>query len=146
MLDPLNREIVGVLAEDPRVSMSELGRRVGLSPPAVSERVDRLRQAGVIAGWRLEVDPAAVGLPITAFVRVRPGPRQLPRVAALAPSVPEVVECHRITGEDCFLMKLHVRSVEHLAQVLDRFAAHGQCTTSIVVSTPVPPRAAPLPG
>ena len=146
LLDPANLQILRELQADPRVSMSELARRVRLSPPAVTERVDRLRQAGVIAGWRLEVDPVAVGLPITAYARARPGPGQLARMAALTQQVDEVTECHRITGEDCFLIKLHVRSMEHLAEVLDRFSVHGQLTTSIVVSTPVPLRAIALPG
>ena len=139
-------QIVRELQDAPRLSMSELARRVRLSPPAVTERVDRLRQAGVIAGWRLDVDPVAIGLGITAYARARPGPGQLARLAALASQVTEVTECHRITGEDCFLIKLHVRSMEHLAEVLDRFSVHGQLTTSIVVSTPVPLRSVQLPG
>lgn len=125
--------------------MSELARRVRLSPPAVTERLDRLREAGVVSGWRLDVDPAAVGLPITAYARASPGPGQLARLAALTEQVEEVTECHRITGEDCFLIKLHVRSMEHLAEVLDRFSVHGRLTTSIVVSTPVPLRPVALP-
>lgn len=144
-LDEVNLQIVRTLQDDPRVSMSELARRVRLSPPAVTERVDRLRQTGVIAGWRLEVDPEAVGLPITAYARAKPGPGQLARLAALAQQVDEVTECHRITGDDCFLIKLHVRSMAHLAEVLDRFSVHGQLTTSIVVSTPVPLRSVALP-
>jgi Lrp/AsnC family leucine-responsive transcriptional regulator len=142
----MNLRIVHALQDDPRVSMSELARRVHLSPPAVTERVDRLRQTGVIAGWRLDVDPVAVGLPITAYARARPGPGQLARLAALAEQVEEVTECHRITGDDCFLIKLHVRSMGHLADVLDRFSVHGQLTTSIVVSTPVPLRSVVVPG
>jgi Lrp/AsnC family leucine-responsive transcriptional regulator len=145
VLDAVNLQIVRELQADPRVSMSELARRVRLSPPAVTERVDRLRETGVIAGWRLEVDPEVVGLPITAYARARPGPGQLGRLAALAAQVAEVVECHRITGDDCFLIKLHVRSMGHLAEVLDRFSVHGQLTTSIVVSTPVPLRPVALP-
>lgn len=140
LLDAVNLQILRALQADPRVSMSELARRVGLSPPAVTERVDRLRQAGVIVGWRLDVDPEALGLPITAYARAKPGPGQLRRLAALAEQVDEVTECHRITGDDCFLIKLHVRSMAHLADVLDRFSVHGQLTTSIVVSTPVPLR------
>lgn len=144
-LDAINRQVIVELQGDPRLSMSELARRVGLSPPAVTERVDRLRQAGVIAGWRLEIDPASVGLPLTAFARMQPGPGQLARTAALLPHIEEVTECHRITGEDCFLLKLHVASMGHLADVLDRVAVHGRLTTSIVVSTPVPLRAVTLP-
>ena len=144
-LDDANLQILKELQDDPRVSMSELARRVRLSPPAVTERVDRLRRAGVIAGWRLDVDPAALGLPVTAYARMRPGPGQLARVTALVPDVEEITECHRITGDDCFLIRLHVRSMSHLAEVLDRLSVHGQITTSIVVSTPVPLRSVALP-
>ncbi|WP_460778924.1 Lrp/AsnC family transcriptional regulator [Microlunatus antarcticus] len=145
LLDAVGLQILRELQGDPRLSMSELARRVRLSPPAVTERVDRLRQAGVIAGWRLEIDAEAVGLPITAIARAKPGPGQLARLAALAQETEEVTECHRITGDDCFLITLHVRSMSHLADVLDRFSVHGQLTTSIVVSTPVPLRSVALP-
>ncbi len=111
-----------------------------MSPPAVTERVQRLERAGVITGYRVDVDPAALGLPVTAFVRVRPAPPQLPKVAELAAKLPEVTECHRISGEDCLLVKVHAASVEDLETTLDKFLLHGQTVTSIVVATPVPPR------
>lgn len=142
----MNRQILGLLQEDPRLSMAALARQVGMSTSAVTERVDRLRSDGVVVGWRLEVDPAALGLPVTAYARMRPGPGQLAKVTALVPDVAEVTECHRITGDDCFLLKLHVASMAHLAEVLDRLSVHGQLTTSIVVSTPVPLRSVALPG
>jgi Lrp/AsnC family leucine-responsive transcriptional regulator len=145
LLDPLNLRLLVELQADPRQSMSALARRVGMSAPAVTERVQRLEQAGVIRGYRLDVDPAAVGLPVAAWVRVRPGPGQLPKIAELARATPQVVECHRITGEDCFLMKVHVREVEHLEAVLDKFLLYGQTTSSILVTSPVPPRPVPLP-
>jgi Lrp/AsnC family leucine-responsive transcriptional regulator len=125
--------------------MSELARRVGMSAPAVTERVQRLERAGVIAGYRMEIDPAALGMPVTAIVRIRPGPGQLPKIADAAQQTPEVVECHRITGEDCFLLKVHAPSISEIEEVLDRFLLFGQTTTSIVVSTPVPLRSLPLP-
>jgi Lrp/AsnC family leucine-responsive transcriptional regulator len=106
--------------------------------------VQRLESAGVITGYRMDIDPAALGMPVTALVRVRPGPGQLPRVERAAKDTPQVVECHRITGEDCFLLKLHAPSIADLEEVLDRFLLLGQTTTSIVVSTPVPPRPLPL--
>ena len=141
LLDDVNRRLLELLAENPRQSMSELARRVGMSPPAVRERVARLEQAGVIRGYRLEVDPAAIGLPVAAWVRIRPGPGQLPKVAELAARIPQVSECHRISGEDCFLLKVHVASISALEEVLDRLLVHGQTTSSFIVSTPVPPRA-----
>ncbi|MPZ94075.1 MAG: winged helix-turn-helix transcriptional regulator [Propionibacteriales bacterium] len=140
LLDEVNRRILAALTEDPRLSASELARRVGMSAPAVRERVSRLEQAGVIRGYRLDVDPAAIGLPVAAWVRIRPGPGQLPKIADLAARTPEVSECHRISGEDCFLLKVHVSAIEALEQVLDRFLIHGQTTSSFIVSSPVPPR------
>jgi Lrp/AsnC family leucine-responsive transcriptional regulator len=144
-LDAVNRQLLAELHRDPRMTMSELARRVGMSAPAVTERVQRLRETGVIAGFRMELDPVALGLPVMAFARVRPAPGQLERVAALARSLEQVSECHRITGEDCFLVKIHAPSIPDLEGTLDRFLVYGQTVTSIVVSTPVPPRALPLP-
>ncbi|MDQ4057908.1 MAG: Lrp/AsnC family transcriptional regulator [Actinomycetota bacterium] len=127
------------------MSMSELARRVGMSSPAVTERVQRLEQSGVIAGYRLDLEPGALGYPVAAFVRIRPGPGQLRRIVELAERTPEVVECHRITGEDCFLMKVYVTEIDKLEEVLDRFLMHGQTTSSIVQSSPVKPRPLPSP-
>jgi Lrp/AsnC family leucine-responsive transcriptional regulator len=140
LCDEINRDLLAELQDDARLSLAELGRRVGLSPPAVAERLSRLEREGVIAGYRAQIDPAAAGYPLTAVVRVRPAPRQLAKVADVARATPEVVECHRITGEDCFFLKAHVRSVEHLEEVIDRFTPYGQTTTSIVQSSPVPAR------
>ncbi len=144
-LDAVNRKVLAELARNPRLPMTELGRRVGMSSPAVAERVRRLEEAGVIRGYRLEVDPAALGLPLTAFVRVRPNPGQLPQIAEVARGIPEVVECHRVTGEDCFILKLLLPAMDQLDRVLDRFLLHGTTTSSIVQSSPVPPRTPPLP-
>jgi Lrp/AsnC family leucine-responsive transcriptional regulator len=140
LLDPINRRLLAELRDDPRLTMAELGRRIGMSAPAVTERVRRMEEAGVIVGYRLDVDPAALGLPIAAYVRVRPNPGQLPTVAELARAVPEIVECHRVTGEDCYVMRAHLRDVLHLEEVIDRFTVLGQTTTSIMQSSPVPGR------
>jgi Lrp/AsnC family transcriptional regulator, leucine-responsive regulatory protein len=134
------------LQAEPRLPMTELGRRVGMSAPAVTERVRRLEEAGVIRGYRLEIDPAALGLPLTAYIRVRPNAGYLPRVAELAQEMPEVVECHRITGEDCFIIKVHLPAMDQLDGILDRLLLLGTTTTSIVQSTPVPLRPLPLDG
>lgn len=140
LLDAVNRRILATLSENPRLSTSELARTVGMSAPAIRERMTRLEDAGVIRGYRLDVDLAAIGLPVAAWVRIRPGPGQLPKIAELAECTPEVSECHRISGEDCFLLKVHVPAIEALEAVLDRFLIHGQTTSSFVVSTPVQPR------
>jgi Lrp/AsnC family leucine-responsive transcriptional regulator len=138
--DATTRRILDELQRDGRVSLAELGRRVGLSPPAVAERVSRLERDGVITGYHARIDPRALGFALGVVIRVRPAPREIAKVAELARETPEVVECHRITGEDCFFMKAHVRDVEHLEEVIDRFVAFGQTTTSIVQSSPVPGR------
>jgi Lrp/AsnC family leucine-responsive transcriptional regulator len=140
LLDETNRQILRLLAADPRLPVTALARRIGMSPPAVRDRVTRLEEAGVIRGYRLDIDPAALGLPVAAWVRVRPGPGQLGRVAELAAARPEVSECHRISGEDCFLIKVHVAEIAALESVLDEFLRYGQTVSSFVVSTPVPPR------
>jgi Lrp/AsnC family transcriptional regulator, leucine-responsive regulatory protein len=144
-IDPVNIRLLDELRRNPRISMSELARRLDMSSPAVTDRVQRLEDIGVITGYRLELDPGALGRPVAAFVRIRPGPGQLNRIADLARETPEVVECHRITGEDCFLMKVYVAEIDKLEEVLDRFLMYGQTTSSIVQSSPVPPRPLPLP-
>jgi len=140
LLDGANVRLLNELSSDPRASAAELARRVGMSAPAVRERLTKLEQAGVIRGYRLDVDPAAIGLPVAAWVRIRPGPGQLPKIADLATRTPQVSECHRISGEDCFLLKVHVPRLEDLEAVLDQFLIHGQTHSSFIVSTPVPPR------
>jgi Lrp/AsnC family leucine-responsive transcriptional regulator len=139
-IDETNRRILGELQEDGRVSVAELGRRVGLSSPAVAERLQRLERDGVITGYRAEIDPRALGLTLTVVIRIRPAPGQIANVADLARRTPEVVECRRITGEDCYIATAHVRDVDHLEVVIDHFVALGQTTTSIVQSSPVPRR------
>jgi Lrp/AsnC family transcriptional regulator, leucine-responsive regulatory protein len=145
LLDDVNVRLLKELQQEPRLTMSELGRRVAMSPPAVTERVRRMEEAGIILGYRLEIDPVPLGLPITVYIRIRPSPGQLPKVAELARRIPEVVECHRITGEDCFILKAHVPAMDQLDRILDRFLLYGSTTTSIVQSSPVPLRPPPLP-
>jgi Lrp/AsnC family leucine-responsive transcriptional regulator len=143
-LDATNRALVAELQVNARLTLAELGRRVGLSSPAVSERLAQLERRGVIEGYGARVNPRGLGLPLTAVIRIRPAPGQLANVADLARETPEVVECHRVTGDDCYVATAHLRDVEHLEEVIDRFAARGQTTTSIVQSSPVPWRAIAL--
>jgi Lrp/AsnC family leucine-responsive transcriptional regulator len=143
-LDGTDRKIIGELTSDGRVSLAELGRRVSLSSPAVAERVQRLERAGVITGYRAEIDPRALGYQLTAIVRVKPAPGQLPRIPELAVEIEQVGECHRITGEDCFYLKLYLRSIDELSELLDRFLAYGETTTSIVNASPIPRRDPPI--
>jgi Lrp/AsnC family transcriptional regulator, leucine-responsive regulatory protein len=141
LLDPTNLRLLEELQADARTSVAELGRRVGLSSPAVAERLRRLEQEQVITGYRAEVDPRKLGYDLGVVIRIRPAPRQLPKVAELARGTEEIVECHRVTGDDCYVMTAHVRDVTHLEEVIDQFAAYGQTTTSIMQSSPVPRRA-----
>ena len=143
--DAVNVRILEELQCDPRLTMSELGRRVGMSSPAVTERVRRLEEAGIIRGYRLDLNPAALGLPIAAYVRIRPHAGQLPSIADLARQIPEIVECHRVTGEDCFVLKVHIPAIDQLDRLLDSFLPYGSTTTTIIQSSPVPLRSLPLP-
>jgi len=144
-IDPVNLRVLKELQRDPRLTMSELGRRVGMSSPAVTERVRRLEEAGVIQGYRVELNPTALGLPITAYIRIRPSPGQLSKIAELAQQIPEVVECHRVTGEDCFILKVYIPAIDQLDRLLDRFLLYGSTTTNLIQSSPVPLRPPPLP-
>jgi Lrp/AsnC family leucine-responsive transcriptional regulator len=143
-LDPTDRRLLTELQADGRLSLAELGRRIGLSSPAVAERLRRLEADGVITGYRADVDPARLGLGLGVLIRIRPAPRQLAAVADLARGTPEIIECLRVTGDDCFVMTAHVRDVTHLEEVIDAFAAYGQTTTSVMQSSPVPRRGVAL--
>jgi Lrp/AsnC family transcriptional regulator, leucine-responsive regulatory protein len=145
LLDAVNIRLLAELQQEPRLTMAELGRRVGMSAPAVTERVRRMEEAQIILGYRLDINPAPLGLPIAAYIRIRPNPGQLPKVAQLAQEIPQVVECHRITGEDCFILKVHIPAMDQLDRILDTLLLYGTTTTSIIQSSPVPPRVPPLP-
>ena len=142
--DTINVGLIRLLRDDPRIAVSELARRVKMSAPAVRERLQRLEEAGILR-WRVEIDPRALGFSVAAYVRVRPAPGQLSKIAELAQRMPQVTECHRVTGEDCFVVKIHIAALDQLDHVLDQFLAYGQTTTSLIQSTPVPPRPLPLP-
>jgi Lrp/AsnC family transcriptional regulator, leucine-responsive regulatory protein len=143
-LDATDRKIIGELTTDGRVPLAELGRRVSLSSPAVAERVRRLERAGVITGYRAELDPRMLGYQLTAIVRIKPAAGQLTRIPELAAEIPQVGECHRITGEDCFYLKVHLHSIEELSSLLDRFLAFGETTTSIINASPIQRRDPPI--
>ena len=144
VLDAVDEKIVGELLDDGRLPIAELGRRVNLSSPAVAERIRRLERTGVVTGYHAQIDPRALGYELLAIVRVKPASRQLPKIPELAAEIPQVVECHRITGEDCFYLKVYLRSIDELSGLLDQFLVYGETTTSIVNSTPIPLRDPPL--
>ncbi|ACZ88436.1 Lrp/AsnC family transcriptional regulator [Streptosporangium roseum] len=143
-MDALDLRILAELQVDARVSFAELGRRVGLSAPAVADRVQRLEETGVITGYRAEVDPRALGFPVTVMVRIRPAIRELQRISKIAQEVPQIVECYRMTGDDCFYFTMHLRAVDELEPILDLFTPYGHTTTSLIHTAPVPRRPLPL--
>jgi Lrp/AsnC family leucine-responsive transcriptional regulator len=143
-IDRIDLQILTELQTNARVSMAELGRRVGMSAPAVAERVQRLEDTGVITGYHAEVDPRQLGFPVTVMIRVRPAVRELNRIAKIAEEIPQIVECYRMTGDDCFYFTMHLRSVGELEPIIDRFTPYGRTTTSLIQSAPVPRRPLPL--
>lgn len=139
-LDEVNWQILRELQEDARLSYSELGRRVGLTAPAVAERVKRLEEVGVIAGYRLDLNLEKVGYPLLVFVRIATAEKMCSQFGAIAKQFPEVLECHRVTGGDSYIVKLAVSSVRHLELLLDRLLPYGETVTSVVLSSTVTKR------
>ena len=140
-LDHIDRKILAELQGNARITFTELGKRVALTAPAAAERVRRLEESGVIAAFRADLDPAAVGYPITAFVRWTSNGPDCARLGNVAKEIPEIVECHRITGETSYILKVVARSVRHLESLLDLLIPHGSTITSVVLSSPVVHRA-----
>ncbi|MDN7820408.1 Lrp/AsnC family transcriptional regulator [Burkholderia vietnamiensis] len=143
-LDATDRAIVAALADDARIATSELARQIGLSAPATADRVRRLEAQGVIAGFTVELDPRALGYTLQAIVRVKPLPGQLHLVEDVLRRIPEFVECDKVTGEDCFMCRLYLRTIEHLDDILSKVTERAETSTAIVKSTPVPRRLPPL--
>lgn len=136
-MDEIDRALLAALQDDARASYAELGRAVGLSAPAVAERVRRLESGGVIVGYHAQVDLKKAGYGIVAFVRLSSPQDLAPQLERLAVETPEVLEFHRVTGTEGFVMKVAVTSVEHLERIVVKFLPYGQTTTSIVLSSPV---------
>jgi Lrp/AsnC family leucine-responsive transcriptional regulator len=136
-IDETDWRILEELQRDGRVSYSELGRRVALTAPAVAERVRRLEESGVIKGFHADVDPARMGFPITAFVRWTSAGPDCAALGDVARGIPEIVECHRITGETSYILKILARDVGHLEELIDGLTTHGSTITSVALSSPV---------
>jgi Lrp/AsnC family transcriptional regulator, leucine-responsive regulatory protein len=139
-LDLMDAKILDILQADARVTMAEIGRRIHLSQPAVTERVRRMESARVITGYHAHVDPEALGYGITAFVRVASRSSDIP-VVKIAEQVPEVIECHAITGEDCVVVKVVASSVKELERVISSLARCGVTSTSLILSSSIERRA-----
>lgn len=136
-LDETDLRILQVLQTDGRLSYTELARRVAMSTSALTERVRRLEDTGVISGYAAVVDPARLGLEVLAFVRLRYPTSNYGPFHALVATTPEIVEAHHVTGEDCFILKVLTRSMRHLEQVTGRIAGLGPITTSVAYSSPL---------
>lgn len=144
MIDETDRRILAILADDARILIKDLARRVQLSSPSVSERLRRLEERGVIRSFTVDIDPRALGYAFQAIVRVRPMPGKLHIVDRLLRDIPELVECDKVTGDDCFVARLYLRSMEQLDQILDGVAEHGETSTAVVKAQPVKRRLPPL--
>ena len=144
-IDEVTRRLLAALREDARLPFAELGRRVGLSAPAVADRLRRIEEEGLVRGYRPVVDAARLGYPLTAFVRLHSGPAEDEAVEALVRGMPEVLECHRVTGEESYLVKLVAASVAHLDLLLAALGRLGPTSSTLVLDTPVAPRDPPLP-
>jgi Lrp/AsnC family transcriptional regulator, leucine-responsive regulatory protein len=137
LLDRIGRKILAALQENARIPLSRIGEKVGLSAPAVAERVKKLEEAGVIKGYHARIDPAAVGLPVSAFIHLTTDARHYPAVKTLAADMPQVSACHHISGDASFVLFVRVDDVSDLEAVVARLSPFGQTKTAIVLSTPV---------
>lgn len=144
-LDRIDQMILRALVENGRITTAELARRVKLSSPSVAERVRRLEESGVIAGYGAAVCLEAVGLPVAVWFRVRPVPGEMQRVAEIIRGIPEITQCDRVTGEDCFLARAHLASIADMERVIDLIVPYAMTNTSIIQSSPVENRLPPLP-
>ncbi|HEX7913215.1 MAG TPA: Lrp/AsnC family transcriptional regulator [Paraburkholderia sp.] len=143
-LDETDRALLAALAEDARRPVSELARRVGLSAPSTAERIRRLEAQGVIERFTVQIDPRALGYTLQAIVRVKPLPGQLHLVEEVIRRIPEFVECDKVTGDDCFICRLYLHSIEQLDEILSKVTERAETSTAIVKSTPVARRLPPL--
>ncbi|MDP9645419.1 MULTISPECIES: Lrp/AsnC family transcriptional regulator [Paraburkholderia] len=143
-LDETDRALLAALAEDARRPVSELARLVGLSAPSTAERIRRLEAQGVIERFTVQLDPRALGFTLQAIVRVKPLPGQLHLVEEVIRRIPEFVECDKVTGDDCFICRLYLHSIEHLDEILSKVTERAETSSAIVKSTPIARRLPPL--
>jgi len=143
-IDDVDQKILEALAENARISLKELAQAAGLSSPSAAERLRRLEERGIIAAFTIDIDAAALGYPLQAIVRVRPLPGQLHVVQRIIQHTPQFVECDKVTGDDCFIARLVVRSMAELDTILDKVAEKAETSTSMVKASPVKRRLPPL--
>lgn len=137
-LDSCDRTLLLLLQKNARTPYAELARRVGLSTPAVIERIRKLEDHGIIQGYRAMVDVAKIGLPVRAFVKVTVAGDKLDRFAKLTAKIPEVLECHRVTGAESFLVQVAARDMQHIQEVIDSMMPYVATNTAMVLASPVP--------
>jgi Lrp/AsnC family leucine-responsive transcriptional regulator len=143
-IDATDRRLLQALLEDARLPLKQLALRANLSSPSTAERLRRLEEKGIIRGFTVDLDPAALGYTLQAIVRIRPLPGKLHLVQKLIEEIPEFSECDKVTGEDCFIARLFLRSIGQLDTILDRIADKAETNTSIVKSQPIRRRAPPF--
>ena len=145
LLDDVGQNLLSILHRDARISFAELGRRIGLSPAATAERMRRMEEAGIIRGYRVDVDREALGFPLLAIVRLScDGPRYRPFLKAVK-TMDQIAECHHVAGGDAFILKVVAESVAELEKLVEKLLDFGVPTTSIVFSSPVEPAIMGLP-
>ena len=140
VLDDVDRRVVEALQRDGRMSVADLARAVNLSPSATAERLRRLTDGGVITGYAATVDPEALGYAVQAFVRLAYPTGNYKPFHDLLAVLPEVVEAHHVTGDDCFILKVLARSMRDLERIAGKLATLGAITTNVVYSSPLPSR------
>ena len=143
-LDSIDASILRELCEDARIPRAELSRRVGLSAPSIADRVRRLEDIGILAGYGARIDPAKLGYGLTILIRARPLPGEMSNMIEAIRDTPQIVACDRVSGEDCFVARAHVRDVAEMEAVIDRIVPFGATNSSIVQSSPVEERLVPL--
>lgn len=144
MLDEQDKKLLEILVRDSRTSLKDLAQQIGLSSPSVSERLRRLEERGVIRAFTIEIDPQALGFSLQAIVRIRPLPGKLHIVQKMIEEIPEFGECDKVTGDDCFVARLFVRSIGELDHLLDRIADKAETSTAIIKAQPIRRRPPPL--
>ena len=143
-VDETDQKLLDALAVNSRLSLKELAQAAGMSSPSAAERLRRLEERGIIRAFTIDIDPAALGYPLQAIVRVRPLPGQLHIVEKLIQEIPEFIECDKVTGDDCFIARLVVRSMGELDGILDKIAERAETNTSMIKSSPVKRRLPPV--
>ncbi len=143
-LNDMDKEILRTLARNSRISLKELAGSVGLTSPSTGERLRRLEERGQIAGYTINVDPKKLGYTIVAMVRINPLPGKLRVVERMIIETPGIIECDKVTGEDCFFVRLCLRSLDDMDEALEQFHDHAHTVTCIVKSQPISRRLPPL--